>query len=441
MNAGDSARLECLLNELVDGLLSDAGEKELAEMLRNNVSARKHYRRFMSLHAGLVWDYATAAIPAEREFIPERNGSFFRAWGLVSAVAAALVIAVGILSLARSHWLNPEKDIVDLEMAQGAISWSAGSGVRRSGLVGGEHLREGSVFVQGENGSAQLRFGDGTVITLTGESEMAFSDNGQKRLTLQKGALSAEVRKQPEGKPMLIHTNSADLQILGTTFSLTVDSARTALSVDTGTVKFIRITDGQALSVTSNQSSLATLDAKSDLQLAEKGETPTPWHRNFVAPPSPNSKGIWHASDGLTPARMQAVPYVAATKQNGTQVIHYGVSARAPAGEAGGFASLVPGSTITVRYRTQSPGHIVAFMTCHRSNGSFAGNFEAVLSPLAIPATPDGWHAGTIAVDEMIPLIPKYQTTKDTRVSLLLIHTRGADSGLEVAEMTINQPR
>lgn len=440
MNTENPSRIEVLLNQLVDDLLSEAEEAELGELLRRDAKARRHYRRFMSLHAGLVWDYATAAMPSHEDFITERKARLTKRWQLALGVAAATVLALGILYWTQGIHFDAEKNIVDLEMAQGAISWRAGGGERRSGLKGGAHLPEGTLIVQGENGSAQLRFSDGTLITLTGESEMAFSDKGQKRLTFEKGALSAEVRKQPVGKPMLIHTNSADLQILGTTFSLTADPSRTALRVDTGTVKFIRTTDGQALSVTSRQSSLATLDAKADLQLAVNEDVPSPWHRSFDSPPSVNSKGIWHASDGVAPSRIQAVPYVAATKPGGSQVIHYGVSARAPAGQAGGFASLVLGSTISVRYRTESPGPILAFITCHRGNGSFAGNFEGIISPLDTMATPTGWRTGILAVDEMTPLIPKYQSAKDTKVSLLLIHTRGTDSGLEVAEMAINLP-
>ena len=56
MNTTHNDELDRLLNELVDGTLSEVDEQRLAEILRADALARGQYRRFMALHADLHWD-------------------------------------------------------------------------------------------------------------------------------------------------------------------------------------------------------------------------------------------------------------------------------------------------------------------------------------------------------------------------------------------------
>ena len=62
MTSQSNENLQRLLNGLVDGVLAEEEESQLADILRTDASARRRYRRFLALHADMHWDYATAAV-------------------------------------------------------------------------------------------------------------------------------------------------------------------------------------------------------------------------------------------------------------------------------------------------------------------------------------------------------------------------------------------
>ena len=62
----------------------------------------------------------------------------------------------------------------------------------------------------------ELQFNDELTVMILGTSMLTFADADQKVLRLKEGSLSANVEPQPAGKPMLIHSHTALLQVLGT---------------------------------------------------------------------------------------------------------------------------------------------------------------------------------------------------------------------------------
>ena len=427
--------LDELLNALADGLLSAEDETRLAEILRRDAGARLRYRQFMALQASLMWDYAAAAVaPLELEPRPAVPGRWRWSGGWAAAAAIALAAVLAVLWMSH-RTTGPAKAIVELAAVNGSVSWNDDSGVQRVGLAKGAKLAEGTLLIESEAGSAQLRFRDGTQIMLSGEAELAFSEAGQKRLTLRRGTFTAEVRPQPVGHPLLIHTSTAELEVVGTSFSLAADPRQTALNVETGQVRMRRLADGRSVEVSARHAAVAFLDARSELRPAQSEFPSGSWSQSFVAPPPPNSRGEWRAADGVLAGRLHAVPYVAARGGTGVPIIHYGVSARVEPQEPGGLVTVAKGGAVfRARYRLARPTMVKLFLSCQRG-GTFAGNFEGPLPPSAPDA--DGWITAELPVSQLRPIMPEHPEIAGTQVRLVLLNSIETDASLEVAELAI----
>ena len=112
-------------------------------------------------------------------------------------------------------------DPTSLTLEDGTLSWSGASATRQS-LRTGDRIGGGQLVLDGGSATATLRFADGTTLTLTGDTELTVSDDGQKRLRLGRGLLSANVQPQPAQRPLLIRTSTAELKVLGTVFTVSV---------------------------------------------------------------------------------------------------------------------------------------------------------------------------------------------------------------------------
>jgi FecR-like protein/carbohydrate binding protein with CBM4/9 domain len=80
---------------------------------------------------------------------------------------------------------------------------------------------------------SRLEIGAGTVLR-------ELKSEGGKRLTVEKGALQAEVKKQPKGQPLVIETPHGEATVLGTTLRIIVDPGPkkgTRLEVEEGKVQ------------------------------------------------------------------------------------------------------------------------------------------------------------------------------------------------------------
>ena len=62
----ERTELLALLNTLADGTLSEAEKRRLSELLERGEPARRMFREFAALHAGLHWDYAMLLAPGRQ---------------------------------------------------------------------------------------------------------------------------------------------------------------------------------------------------------------------------------------------------------------------------------------------------------------------------------------------------------------------------------------
>jgi len=447
----DDHELERLLNALVDADSPEAAEAcegQLAPILRNDAAARRRYREFMGLHSALMWDYAAAATDREEgaavvEMAENRRAraSWRRAlqWAAVIAVAG---FAAAALFFAGGRKSGNHHEVARVESVEGAVSWSSDNGGQRAVLSSGVGLAAGTLSVEGASSSAQLRFDDGTVLTLTGDAELGFSDDGQKRLALRRGAFTGHVAHQPAGRPMVVRTNTAEIEVLGTVFALASEQNQTALNVESGKVRMRRLADGRAVEVSANRVAVASLDVGAAMETRLQSTPPGEWRCAFNAPAPASSKGQWLPPSAGEPGRMRSLPFVAGHSTDGRLVVHHGVTVRAMPGEDSGLVTLSDRSVLHVRFRTAVRTGLKLFLSCEGPGGTFGGNFELAIEPSAELPDTGGWMRVDVPMRPLHVLSPnEYPSAEGERVRTLILHSYESDAGLEVAEIGIGQEK
>jgi len=129
-------------------------------------------------------------------------------------------------------------------------------------LVQGEKAKEGplvaGVKVETGAGEATLKLADGTKIDLAAETRVDRITNGDgKKIALDQGILTADVKKQPAGQPLVVVTPHAEARVLGTRFTLTVKGDATRLDVQEGRVRLTRLSDKSFVDVGAGSYSIA----------------------------------------------------------------------------------------------------------------------------------------------------------------------------------------
>jgi len=454
-------RLEELLNSLLDETLSEADEAELAGMLAASQTARQRYRYWLDLHASLHWDYAVAAtwhpettsprgellLASSEKTTDAADGEHGWAVGRRVLLVGVSLATAGLLALAI-NWLAmlpgpavpagmetlaatslPSGHIVEIMTLGGAASWSDG-GVVVPGLVEGSRCCAGTVTLDGDSSFATLRFEDGTIATLAGESMLEFDARWQKSLVLRHGSLSVNARPQPPGRPMLIRTPTSEVEVLGTIFSLSTDSQSTHLGVEEGTVRFLRLADGQSVEVSEQSVATASLVATGPLEVGRPAAIPS-FCKHVLGGGAGNDAG------------MKAVPYIAGSGHDGLPVIHYGCKVRS---EDRGFVTVDVDSVVSIRLRMAKSEKIRVMLSMRRPGGGFAGNFEAKIPVEAMPVVgvdngvADNWRWVDIPLRDFLPISSDFPSlTPGHAVGLMLVDAFTGKANLEVAEVSVRR--
>ncbi len=439
MNWRPTDELERLLNALADGTLDEREESRLADILRGDAAARAHYRKWMGLHSALMWDYAAAVAEPHRP-ISEIRGKASRNTWMRTLLAAAAVIAV--LIAAGASLLNrparPSPEIVQVEEVTGSLSWTGANGEVRSGVEKGMRLAAGNFQLPDEAGTAVLRFGDGTKLTLGGGVDLLLGDGGQKRVHLKSGTVGADVKPQPKGRPLRIRTPTATLEVVGTVFSVTAVPEQTTMNVQEGRVRLGRLADGAEVEVTANHAATASLETGMPLVAKPSAMPPNMWRTDFSQSPTAGSRGDWIPASGNDVAHLKAVPLVVG-RHDGAPIVHYGVSVRdSSLPNAGAFVSAMTGSVLRLRYRTSKAGSLMLFCITQRPGGAFGGNFELSLPADAGSPGTGGWRTLDVHLSEMRPLQPQRALhPAGNGISHFSVKTLHRDAELEVAELSI----
>ncbi|MBV8880215.1 MAG: FecR domain-containing protein [Planctomycetaceae bacterium] len=143
-----------------------------------------------------------------------------------------------------------------LRRVQGEVFVFSQSPADRTPAKPGRAILEGqAILTEGPRSSVVLDYPDHTRLEIGADTVVRRltddKDKTRKLVTLEKGALVADVAKQPAGKAMLLRTPQAEVAVLGTRFTLATETEATRLQVEEGAVNFTRIDDKKTIQVRS----------------------------------------------------------------------------------------------------------------------------------------------------------------------------------------------
>ena len=154
------------------------------------------------------------------------------AWWM--AAAAGILLAVGVLLLPDLP--GPSDDpLVQVIIAGDGVSCLRGGQAERVHI--GSLLPRGARLTVPAATFVDLRFADGSVISVAGDSTVVLLPQPSERLHLERGTVSATVTPQPPGTVFAIGTAHGIATVIGTRFTLTATPAVTVLMVEQGRVR------------------------------------------------------------------------------------------------------------------------------------------------------------------------------------------------------------
>lgn len=359
--------------------LSESEKEELAELLDSDVAARS---RFVE-HA--QWDTVLSELLREnhdsRSVVDSEADAGMTSAGrsLRSVEASAMLTVAALIIFALTALLlfqpgESEPRIAKITGLTGSLIWTGDGGRVVRELSVGTELPGGSIEGMSPDSWFALRFNDGSTIAISGNSMLTFSDHGQKELHLKEGNLSADVVAQPPGKPMLIHTRSAVLEVVGTTFEVEAGPLSTTLNVSDGKVRMKRLHDGNTVDVPAKYRVIAAVDR--DMKPTRTPDSVNHWKSQLHLGPA-RTRGQWSPPTVDETSSLQALPYVISTLRGRTLTIFtasFGVSS----GD-GPPVILDSDSGMRVRGHVATARNIYFGVTVRQSNGEFAGNFQTVM--------------------------------------------------------------
>jgi len=209
-----------------------------------------------------------------------------RRWSSTLLVTSWAVAAVATLALIVSSLLSPAPQepsvFAQITAAEGFVRWTGEGGEVMEVSEVGFPISGGTLETVSPNAGATVLFTDGTQVTLSGSTTLVLSEKRQKVLNLRKGALMASVATQPSEQPMVIHTSSAVLSVLGTKLSVVADASFTRLQVHEGRVRMRRNSDDRELDVLTNDMALARIDDQLDWQVTSIEEITDSWKADLA---------------------------------------------------------------------------------------------------------------------------------------------------------------
>ncbi len=283
-----------------------------------------------------------------------------------------LAIGAAVVALtATLYFLRPiaERPIAKVAGLNGPLQWTGDGGRVSYDLSVGTELAGGTIEGMTPGSWFELEFHDGSTIAISGNSTLTFSDAGQKKLYLKEGTGSGTVRPQPAGRPMLIYTRAAVLEVLGTQFEVEAGLAATTLNVREGRVRVKRLSDGSTVEVPAKHRVTAAADQ--DLRPMPVPEAASGWKSQLHLGPE-GTYGKWSPRTATKEARLGTIPLT----------IPQGWTIHVAAIEVsrGDTAPVIlqPGCCFRVRGRITSPHEMYFGVNVRYVGGGFAGKFQIV---------------------------------------------------------------
>jgi ferric-dicitrate binding protein FerR (iron transport regulator) len=184
-----------------------------------------------------------------------------------------------------------------LRKVQGEVWLFTGSPADRVAARAGQGVLEGqSIFVDGARSGATLEFPDQTRLELGADTTVQRlvdpKDKLKKDVLLERGAVLADVTRQPADKPMWIRSAAAEVKVVGTRFLLAADGESAQVRVEEGVVRFRHVARKMEVEVQSGFQ--ATVAPNAPFEAA-----PTPGGARYLRidlkAGTPEGDGDWYA--------------------------------------------------------------------------------------------------------------------------------------------------
>ncbi len=322
------------------------------------------------LQAVVVRDDAEAHPERVRTAVPaveKRSPWFSPALFAMAAVLVAAFTAIWFLAFRAQ-----DRDILRITALDGAVRWTGRGGEVRDGLKPDELLPGGLLETISDDSTLVVAFDDGTSLTLLGRTAATFSADGQKTVHLRAGSLSADVRPQPGGHPLLIHTPTARLEVLGTRFEVDSDPANTRLTVNEGRVRMTRLVDGRVAEVPAQHEVLVSLADGVEMPVERRKQPEVLWRSDIAAGPA-STQGRWLPAEDEKPACIAAEPVFLPKSSRGPVTIHR-VGLTLPWQKRANI-QVRPESRLRLRGRATQPATLEVMLGCMKAAGGYSGNW------------------------------------------------------------------
>ena len=374
------------LEELIELVLQDAAtdrqRQQLQARLLDCPEDRLLYLHRLNLHSALRRQFAfdtdedsesqpdaAADRPGgdDRSKAPRARRAGRRAVLLATAVAIAAVLVAGML------WMGgrPKAEIATITEVNGALQWTGDGGRVVRDPQAGSRLRGGTLESLSADSWAVLTFRDGSTVTVSGPSMLTISDDPQKEIHLREGSLSASIVPQPRGRPMLIHTPTAELEVLGTQLNVDAGRTSTTLRVNEGRVRVTRLADGVVAEVPADHQVVVSASRRDDLQVRRRPESVRSWQSVL---PAGAIYGEWTPEGERSGGILRTAPMLLNFRKEPTTLHLAAVSvSRCPAPPV----MLTPGGKFLVRGRMERSGKVYFGLTTKHVKGGFAGKYIA----------------------------------------------------------------
>jgi hypothetical protein len=382
-----------LWNDYLEGELGESGIEELRLLVSGDDRLLQTAADSYQIHRllGLIGQDSTlgqndfvsetlARLPADQEHFVDgvmqavRQGSDGKGtrgrllsskWPVLMATAAliAVIASVVFLQAKASH------EIVQITELNGSLRWTGNGGQVISDLEVGRSLEGGTLESVSADSWVNLRFRDGSMVTISGRSLVTISEHRQKELHLYRGGLSASVAPQPEDKPMLIHTPTARLEVLGTQLNVEAELSSTTLSVNEGLVRVKRLADGSVVEVPAEHQVVASIERDGKLNVTRRPESVGTWQSNLA---TDKLHGKWLPASGDNNDVLRTAPMLWGDPEKPVTLyaVSLGVSRNRP-----NPVLLNSGARFRIRGRIIRSGKVFFGLTTRHINGGFSGKF------------------------------------------------------------------
>ena len=430
--------LTTLLGRLVDEELSPAETVRLNEILRDEPEACEEYHAYLDVHEALREQLSVPDFTAMDKLIaPKREPSYLRP---ILAMAALVVIGFFINFLMTQPVLNPVA-IAKIKALSGSLVYTGDRGIVRKDLKEGDSLEGGTIEGMTPDAWFELEFSDGSIVMISGNSMLTFSDDGQKKLRLKEGGFSANVNPQPKDKPMLVSTRTALFEVMGTRFSVDAEPTAATLRVSEGRVRATRLSDNLSVEVPAKHRVVASQDH--ELTPERLPDSISIWESRLERG-AKGGHGDWVPAQGGEPPYLRAIPYTIAAKIDAKQRTIYTLGKSALRKDSPPVI-LKPGSRIRVQGKMDTPHKIWFGVTLRRPDGDFAGRFQIIVpaerfqpgETFDVTLNPEEYH--------LDPSLKKWASDLaknpfDLKVGGVWCHSLWDSVGLQVSKMEILAP-